>query len=145
MGPFCVTRSKPTQPTTHTHTRLTAQPTTSGKIWTQPNTTHNGAYSLVVACFIHRTYLVLLVNQASTYSCSLLIIIHSLHVLKAVSLCHSKQALQKCSKCPQQQLSKLARRPHRASSVAGPNLTQPNPTHGSTQPMDNSGPAPMNS
>ena len=27
------------------------QPTTSGKIWTQPDTTNNGAYSSVVTCF----------------------------------------------------------------------------------------------
>jgi len=46
-----------------------------------------------------------------------------------------KTSSSKMFKCPQQQLSKLARRPHRASSVAGPNLTQPNPNHGSTQPM----------
>jgi len=38
---------------------------------TQPNTTNDGAHSLVVALLIHRTYLVLLLNQASTYSCSL--------------------------------------------------------------------------
>jgi len=44
---------------------------------TQPNTTNYGSYSLVglVTCFIHRTYIVLLVNQASTYSCSLLIVL----------------------------------------------------------------------
>ena len=43
IGPFCVTRPN----STHQLTDPT-QPTTSGKIWTQPNTTNNGAYSLVV-------------------------------------------------------------------------------------------------
>ena len=52
MGPFCVTRSNPTI------RRLT-----------QPNTTNIGAYSLVVAYFMHRTYLVPVFNQVSTYSC----------------------------------------------------------------------------
>jgi len=67
-------------------------------------------------------------------------------MLKTVSLCHSKtRSSKKCSDCPQQQLSKPARGPHRTSSVAGPNPiqhtknwkistlpdpTQPNPTHG---------------
>ena len=48
---------------------------------TQPNTTNKGAYGLVVTYFIHRTYLVLLVNEALTYLCSLLIIIHILVLL----------------------------------------------------------------
>ena len=60
MGPFCATRSNP-YPT---------QPTTSGNIWTQPNTTNNGAYSLVKLTYFYT----LLVNQASTYSCSSLIV-----------------------------------------------------------------------
>jgi len=69
---------------------------------TQPNTVNSGACSLVVTyIYTHRTYIILLVNQASTYSCSLL------------SLCHSKTgSSKKCLKCPQQQLSKPAGRPH---------------------------------
>ena len=93
MGLFCVTRSNrthqltdPTQPNPLQVGKFAPNPT-------QPNTTN----SLVVTYFIHRTYLVLLVNQASTYSCSLLIII----ILKAVSLCHSKTSFSKkpCFKC----------------------------------------------
>ena len=48
---------------------------------TQFNPTHqltdltHGAYIFVVTYFIHRPYLSLLVNEASTYSCSLLIVI----------------------------------------------------------------------
>ena len=66
-------------------------------------------------CSVRRTYLVLLVNQASTYSCSLLINIHT----KTVSLCHSNtSSSNKCLKCPQQQLGKPARRPYHTSSAA---------------------------
>ena len=43
MGPFCVTRSNPTHQLSDPTRRIT-----SGKIWTQSNTTNNGAYSLVV-------------------------------------------------------------------------------------------------
>ena len=43
MGPFCVTQSNPTDQLTDP-----IQPSTIGKIWTQPNTTNNRAYSLVV-------------------------------------------------------------------------------------------------
>jgi len=46
MDPFCVARSNSTYQLTDP-----TQPTTSGKIWTQPNTTNNGAYSLVVTYF----------------------------------------------------------------------------------------------
>jgi len=46
VGPFCVTRSNPTHPLTDP-----TQPTTSGKIWTKPNTTNNGAYGSVMAYF----------------------------------------------------------------------------------------------
>jgi len=46
MGPFYVTRSN----STHQLTDPT-QPTTTGKIWTQRNTTNNGIYSIVVAYF----------------------------------------------------------------------------------------------
>jgi len=47
MGPFCVTRCNPTH-----HLTDPTQPTTSEKkIWTQPNTTDNGAYSLAVKYF----------------------------------------------------------------------------------------------
>ena len=60
MGPFCATRSNPSS----------TQPTTSGNVWTQPNTTNNGAYSLVKLTYFYT----LLVNQASTYSCSSLIV-----------------------------------------------------------------------
>jgi len=88
MGSFCVTRSNPTH-------QMTDPTQPNSYKWknldpTQPNTTNNGAYSLVVTYFIHITFLVLLVDQASTYSCSLLIIIH----IRTVSLCHSKP----CSK-----------------------------------------------
>ena len=78
MGPFCVTRSNPTHQLTDP-----TQPTTSGKIWTRLNPTNNGAYSLVETYFGHRTYLVILVNQASTYPCSLLIIIR-VHIKNSV-------------------------------------------------------------
>ena len=43
MGPFSVTRSNPTHQLSDPTRRIT-----SGKIWTQSNTTNNGAYSLVV-------------------------------------------------------------------------------------------------
>ena len=49
-GLFCVTLSNPTHQLTDT-----AQPTRSGKIWTQPNTTNNGAYSLIVTYFLFYT------------------------------------------------------------------------------------------
>jgi len=45
-GLFCVTRSNPTCQLTDP-----TQTTAIGKIWTQPNTTNNGTYSLVVAYF----------------------------------------------------------------------------------------------
>jgi len=110
-GPFCVTRSNPTH--------QLADPT-------QPDTTNNGAYSLVETYFIYRTYLVLLVNQAPTYPRSLLIITH----IKTVLLCHSKtSSSQKCLKCPQQQPSKPAQGPHHTRSVAGPNPTKSNLVH----------------
>jgi len=46
MGPLCVTLSNPTHQLTDP-----TQSTTSGKIWTQPNTSNNGAYSLIVTYF----------------------------------------------------------------------------------------------
>jgi len=46
MGPFCVTRSNPTHQLTDP-----TQPNTSGKLWTQPDTTNNGAFSLTVTYF----------------------------------------------------------------------------------------------
>jgi len=46
MGPFCVTRSNQTRQLTDP-----TQPSTSGKIWTQPSATNNGAYRLVVTYF----------------------------------------------------------------------------------------------
>jgi len=45
-------------------------------------------YSLVVTCFILRTYFPLLVNQASTYLCSLLIIIHVEESVIITALCN---------------------------------------------------------
>jgi len=53
---------------------------------TQPNTTNNRACSFVMRYFIHRTYVLFLVNQGSTYSYSLAIIIN----IKTVPLSHSK-------------------------------------------------------
>jgi len=82
MGLLCVTRYNPTHQLTDP-----TQPTTSGNIWTLPIfTTNNEIYSLAVTYFIHITYLVLLVNQASNV---LYITIH----IKTVSLCRSKQAI----------------------------------------------------
>ena len=46
MGPFCLTQSNPTNQLTDP-----TQPTTIGKIWTQPNKTNNRAYSLVATYF----------------------------------------------------------------------------------------------
>jgi len=51
MGAFCVTRSNPTHQLTDSTQLNPTQPIASRKIWTQPNTTNNGAYSLVVTCF----------------------------------------------------------------------------------------------
>jgi len=46
MCSFCVTRTNPTHQVSDP-----TQPTTSGKIWTQPDTTNNSAYGLVVVYF----------------------------------------------------------------------------------------------
>jgi len=64
VGPFCVTRSNPTHQLTDPTQPNLLQVEKFGPNPTQPNTTNNGAYSLVVTYFIQRTYLVLLVNQA---------------------------------------------------------------------------------
>jgi len=77
---------------------------------------------------IRRTYAVLLVNPASTYSCSLLI-----HI-KTVSLCHSKTGSSKnCSKtfsaAAQQAITKVP--PHKLSCE-----TQLNPTHQKLKNLD---------
>ena len=75
-------------------------------------------YTIVTYFYTQNLYLVLLVNQTLTYSCSLLISIH----VKTMLLCHSKtSSSKKCLKFPQpqQQLSMPATRwPHRISSVA---------------------------
>jgi len=76
-APFCVTRSNPTHQLTDPTQPNPPQLEKFGPNPSQPDTINNGAYSLVVAYFIHRTYLELVVDQASTYSCSLLIIIHN--------------------------------------------------------------------
>jgi len=86
MGPFCVNRSNPTHQLTDPPQPNPLQVEKFGPDPTQSNTTNNGAYSLVVTYFYTQTYLVLFVNQASTYSCSLLIIIHII----TASLFHSK-------------------------------------------------------
>jgi len=107
MGPFCVTRSNPTHQLTDP-----TQPTTSGKIWTQPQKTNNGAYSLIVTYFYTK-------NLSGTVSQPSINLFTFLYILKTVSLCHSKTSSSlNCLKCPQQQLSKPARRPHRTSSAA---------------------------
>ena len=55
-----------------------------------------------------------------------------------MSLCHSKtRSSKKCSKCPQQHLGKPARRPHRTSSVAGPNPTHQKPKKSRPNPWVN--------
>jgi len=55
MGPFCVTRSNPTHPLTDQTQPNPLQVKKFGPNPTQPNTTDNGAYSLLVT-FIHGTY-----------------------------------------------------------------------------------------
>jgi len=70
------------------------QPTTSRKIWTQsnptqPNTTNNGAYSLVVTRFM--SYL----SYLSCVYCQRSMFFTVITRLKTVSLCHSKTS---CSK-----------------------------------------------
>ena len=58
MGPHCVTRSNPTHQLTDP-----TQPTTSRKIWTQPNITNNGAYSSVVRRSAVKSNLTVWCNQ----------------------------------------------------------------------------------
>jgi len=79
-----------------------------GRNPTQPNTTNNGAYSLVVTYFYTKNLLLLLllVNQAY-----FLMFLNVITHIKTVS-CHSNTSCsKKCLKCPQQQLRKPARNP----------------------------------
>ena len=48
----------PIQPNPSADWSNPTQPTTSGEIWTQPNTTNNGAYSLVATYFIPYTEII---------------------------------------------------------------------------------------
>jgi len=59
MGPFCVTRSNPTHQLTDPTQPNPLQVENFGPNPTQPNTTNNGVYSLVVTYFIHGIYLLL--------------------------------------------------------------------------------------
>ena len=58
------------------------QPTTSGKIWTQPNTTNNGAYSLVVTYFYTK-------NLSSTF-CQPSILPPATQTFSKLNLCLGK-------------------------------------------------------
>ena len=92
----------------------------------QPITTNNGAYSLVVTYFYAQNLSRTLRNQASTYSCSYSCVIMSLRnkLFREMFKMSSAAAQQASTKAPS----------HKLSCWAQPDPTQPNPT----QSMDNS-------
>jgi len=112
VGPFCVTRPNPTHQLTDSYPDPTHYKWKKcGHNPTQPNTTNNGAYSIVVTYFYTK-------NLSCTFSQPsilprVLYCHYTIHILKIVSLCHSNTSCSKnCLKCPQQQLRKPARSPH---------------------------------
>ena len=100
MGPFCVTQPNPTH-----YKWKNLDPT-------QPNTTNNGAYSLVVTYFYTKNLSCIFCQPSMFFTVIT-------HMKNSVIISFKNK---KCSK-------------HKV--VEDP--TQPNSTHGSTQPMDNSG------
>jgi len=116
IGPFCLTRSNPTHQLTDPTKHNPQQVEKFGHNPTRTNTTNKGAYSLAVTYIYTLNLFELLVNQASTYLCSLLVLTHILVLL-----------LQWTRPNPT----------HKNRKNLDPN--RPNQTHGSTQPMDNSG------
>jgi len=81
IGPFCLTRSNPTHQLTDPTKHNPQQVEKFGHNPTRTNTTNNGAYSLAVKYIYTLNLFELLVNQASTYSCSLLVLTHILVLL----------------------------------------------------------------
>jgi len=116
MGPFCVTRSNPTHPLTDQTQPNPLQVKKIGPNPTQPITTDNGAYSLLVT-FIHGTYRFPVPVRSAVKSnltawCNQIISNRAVNALT--------QSLQIFS------------------TFATVDPTQPNPTHRSNQPLANS-------
>ena len=89
VASLCVTRSNLTHQLTDPTQPNPLQVQKFGLNPTRPNTTNNGAYSLVVTYFYTQNLSCILGSQAWNYSCSLLIII---------SLSHARTVVRECCK-----------------------------------------------